>query len=237
LGIVFPYARICSTTFVTLVIMSRITVGLVEDNPTIAASMWEKLSLSEDIDLMLRAINGKDLFKQLPKTGVPQVFLMDIEMAEMDGITTTRLLKEKHPNVKILILTMFDDDSKLFEAIKAGASGYLLKDEKAHKIINAITEVLDGGAPMSPVMASKALELLRQGSNDLQIQSVCKSAELTLRENEILEWLVRGLNVRQISEKLFVSDKTIRKHLEHIYQKLQVKGSREAVAKVIGRRV
>jgi len=215
--------------------MPKINVGLVEDNPTIAAGIWEKLSLSDDIQLVLKAVNGKDLFKQLNKIAVPDVFLMDIEMAEMDGITTTRLLKEKYPEVKILILTMFDDDNKLFEAIKAGASGYLLKDEKTHKIINAITEVLEGGAPMSPIMASKTLDLLRQGSNDLHIQSVSKSAELTLRENEILEWLVRGLNVRNISEKLFVSDKTIRKHLEHIYQKLQVKGCREAVAKVIGR--
>lgn len=215
--------------------MPKISVGLVEDNPTIATDIWEKLSLSEDIDLVLRAINGKDLFKQLSRLTVPEVFLMDIEMAEMDGITTTRLLKEKYPSVKILILTMFDDELKLFDAIKAGASGYLLKDERTHKIINAISEVLEGGAPMSPLMAAKTLDLLRQGSNDMQIQSVCKSAELTLRENEILEWLVRGLNVRQISEKLFVSDKTIRKHLEHIYQKLQVKGSREAVAKVIGK--
>lgn len=215
--------------------MPKISVGLVEDNPTIAADIWEKLSLSEDIELVLRAINGKDLFKQLNSKAVPEVFLMDIEMAEMDGITTTRLLKEKHPSVKILILTMFDDDTKLFEAIKAGASGYLLKDERTHKIINAISEVLEGGAPMSPLMAAKTLDLLRQGSSDMHIQSVSKSAELTTRENEILEWLVRGLNVRQISEKLFVSDKTIRKHLEHIYQKLQVKGSREAVAKVIGK--
>ena len=215
--------------------MPKISIGLVEDNPTIASDLWEKLSLSEDIELTLKAINGKDLFKKLNHTALPEVFLMDIEMAEMDGITTTRLLKEKYPSVKILILTMFDDDAKLFEAIKAGASGYLLKDEKPHKIINAISEVLEGGAPMSPLMAAKTLDLLRQGSNDIQIQSVSKSAELTLRENEILEWLVRGLNVRQISEKLFVSDKTIRKHLEHIYQKLQVRGSREAVAKVIGR--
>lgn len=215
--------------------MPRITVGLVEDNPTIATGIWDKLSLSEDIQLVLRAINGKDLFKQLRNTEVPEVFLMDIEMSEMDGICTTRMLKEKFPAVKILILTMFDDDSKLFEAIKAGASGYLLKDEKTHKIINAITEVLDGGAPMSPLMASKALDLLRQGSNNLQIQSVSKNAELTQRENEILECLVRGLNVRQISEQLFVSDKTIRKHLEHIYQKLQVKSSREAMAKVMGK--
>lgn len=215
--------------------MSKITVGLVEDNPTIACGIWDKLSLSEDITLVLRAINGKDLFRQLHKVQVPQVFLMDIEMAEMDGICTTRLLKEKYPDVKILILTMFDDDTKLFEAIKAGASGYLLKDEKTHKIINAITEVLEGGAPMSPLMATKTLDLLRQGSNDIQLQSVSKSAELTVRENEILECLIRGLNVKQISEKLFVSDKTIRKHLEHIYQKLQVKSSREAMAKVMGK--
>ena len=215
--------------------MTKIKVGLVEDNPTIARDIWEKLSLSDDIELVLRASNGKDLFRQLLRTEVPDVFLMDIEMAEMDGVTTTRLLKEKYPHVKILILTIFDDDSKLFEAIKAGASGYLLKEEKTHLLINAITDVLEGGAPMSPIMASKALDLLRQGSGDLQIQSVSRSAELTLRENEVMEWLVRGLNVREISEKLFVSNKTIRKHLEHIYQKLHVKGSGEAVAKVIGR--
>ncbi|MPR36055.1 response regulator [Salmonirosea aquatica] len=215
--------------------MTKIKVGLVEDNPTISRDIWEKLSLSDDIELVLRAVNGKDLFKQLLRTEVPDVFLMDIEMAEMDGVTTTRLLKEKYPHVKILILTIFDDDSKLFEAIKAGASGYLLKEEKTHILINAITDVLEGGAPMSPIMASKALDLLRQGSGDLQIQSVSRSAELTLRENEVMEWLVRGLNVREISEKLFVSNKTVRKHLEHIYQKLHVKGSGEAVAKVIGR--
>lgn len=215
--------------------MSKIKVGLVDDNPTISRDIWEKLSLSDDIDLVLRAINGKDLFKQLLRKEVPDVFLMDIEMAEMDGVTTTRLLKQKYPHVKILILTIFDDDSKLFEAIKAGASGYLLKEEKAHVIINAITDVLEGGAPMSPIMASKALDLLRHGSGDLQIQSVSRSAELTLRENEVMEWLVRGLNVRDISEKLFVSNKTVRKHLEHIYQKLHVRGSGEAVAKVIGR--
>jgi len=215
--------------------MSKIKVGLVEDNPTISRDIWEKLSLSDDIELVLRATNGKDLFKQLLRTVVPDVFLMDIEMAEMDGVTTTRLLKEKYPHVKILILTIFDDDSKLFEAIKAGASGYLLKEEKTHIIINAITDVLEGGAPMSPIMASKALDLLRQGSSDFQIQSVSRSADLTMRENEVMEWLVRGLNVREISEKLFVSNKTIRKHLEHIYQKLHVKGSGQAVAKVIGR--
>ncbi|WP_373511896.1 response regulator [Persicitalea sp.] len=214
--------------------MSKIKVGLVEDNPIISRDIWEKLSLSDDIELVLRAVNGKDLFKQLMRTEVPEVFLMDIEMAEMDGVTTTRLLKKKHPQVKILILTVFDDDSKLFEAIKAGASGYLLKEEKTHIIINAITDVLEGGAPMSPIMAAKALDLLRQGSNDLHIQSVSRSADLTLRETEVMEWLVRGLNVRDISEKLFVSNKTVRKHLEHIYQKLHVKGSGEAVAKAIG---
>ncbi|MCF2502704.1 response regulator transcription factor [Dyadobacter sp. CY107] len=217
--------------------MPKISVGLVEDNPTIAADIWEKLSLSEDIHMVLRAVNGKDLFKQLNSIPTPEVFLMDIEMPEMDGISTTRLLKQKYPAAKILILTMFDNEVKLFEAIKAGASGYLLKDEKPYKIINAITEILDGGAPMSPLMASKALNLLKHGSNDIHIKSVSKSAELTIRESEILEWIVSGLHVRQISEKLFVSDKTIRKHLEHIYQKLQVKSSGEAVAKVIGRTV
>ncbi|MBU1820013.1 MAG: response regulator transcription factor, partial [Bacteroidetes bacterium] len=191
--------------------MSKIKVGLLEDNPLIARDLHEKLLLSDDVELILTASNGKDLFKKLPFYELPEVFLMDIEMPHMDGIATTRLLKEKYPQVKILILTVFDDDMKLFEAIKAGASGYMLKDEKIHKIINAITDVLEGGAPLSPLIATKALELLRQGSNDIQIQSVTRSAELTLRENEILDWLVRGLHVRDISEKLFISEKTVRK--------------------------
>ncbi len=215
--------------------MSKIKVGLVEDNPTIASSIWEKLELSDDIELTLKARNGKDLLRQLGAVQVPDVLLMDIEMAEMDGIEATKRVKMAFPGIKVIILTIFDDDLKLFEAIKAGASGYLLKDEKTHKIINAITEVQDGCSPMSPLIATKALELLRKSSHDLTLVSVTKSAELTVRETEILEWLTRGLNVRQISEKLFVSDKTVRKHLEHIYQKLQVKGSLEAVAKVTGK--
>ena len=208
--------------------MSKIKVGLVEDNPIISRDIWEKLSLSDDIELVLRAVNGKDLFKQLMRKEVPEVFLMDIEMAEMDGVTTTRHLKKKYPQVKILILTVFDDDSKLFEAIKAGASGYLLKEEKTHIIINAITDVLEGGAPMSPIMAAKALDLLRQGSSDLHIQSVSRSADLTLRETEVMEWLVRGLNVRDISEKLFVSNKTVqeapRTHLPKTSRQRQRRG-------------
>lgn len=212
--------------------MTKTTVGIVEDNPLLAQNVIDKLALSEDLKVVLQAANGKGLFVQLQHQALPDVILMDIEMAEMDGIETTREVKRLFPLAKILMLTVFDNEHKLFEAIQAGASGYLLKDEKPARLIQAISEVLEGGAPLSPQMAAKALNLLRQVPNPKPEASE-EEALLTAREKEVLEYLKLGKTVRQIAEVMFVSDKTVRKHLEHIYQKLQVKSSREAMAKLM----
>ena len=203
-----------------------ISVGIVEDNPDLAISIAEKLSLSEDIDVVLQACNGKDLLEKLRKQATPHVLLMDIEMDEMDGIAATREVKRLYPDVKVIIQTIFDDDQRLFDAILAGASGYLLKDEKPHRIIYAVFEALEGGAPLSPSMATKALKLLRSNT-----PKPLDTNALTRREMEVLQCLQKGWRVRQIADTLFVSEKTVRKHLEHIYQKLQIHDSRELIVR------
>jgi DNA-binding NarL/FixJ family response regulator len=209
----------------------HITLGLVEDQAVLADDLVEKLSLHNELRVVLTARNGVDLLDKLQQTQ-PQVLLMDIEMDQMDGIEATRHVKALYPPIKIIMLTVFDDDQKLFDAIRAGASGYLLKDTPAQKLGNAIQEVLDGGAPMSPSIASKALNLLRTTPDKpVQQRNIAEEANLTQREQEVLELLAQGLSVKQISEKLFVVEKTIRKHLEHIYEKLQVDGSRGAIIK------
>jgi DNA-binding NarL/FixJ family response regulator len=210
--------------------MPKITVGIVEDNLLLAKTITDKLALSEDLEVVIKATNGQDLLNQLENNNIPDVILMDIEMDIMDGITATYRVKSKFPSIKILMLSVYDDDQKLFEAIQAGASGYLLKDEKTSKLINAISEVFEGGASLSPSMATKALNLLRKPTE----QNINADIEcLSLREKEVLECLTEGKTIKQIADKLFVAEKTIKKHLEHIYQKLQVNSSREAMAKVM----
>ncbi len=210
----------------------RIKVGIVEDNQNLARGLAEKLSLSEELSVSFVARNGKDLLAKLEKGPVPDVVLMDIEMDEMDGIAATREVRRIYPSVRVVMQTVFDDEGRLFEAIQAGATGYLLKDEKPGKIISAIMEVIAGGAPLSPRMARKALELLSRKSSEVAVQT--DTQLLTKREAEILEDLQHGLRVKQIAEKLFIAEKTVRKHLEHIYEKLQVEDSRELLLR--GRR-
>lgn len=211
----------------------HITIGLVEDQRVLAQDLIEKLGLHTEINVVLVARNGVDLLDKLHQIQ-PQVLLMDIEMDQMDGIEATRQVKAFYPPIKIIMLTVFDDDQKLFDAIRAGASGYLLKDTPAQKLGNAIQDVLDGGAPMSPSIANRALNLLRTVPDTFRYsRNIAQEANLTQRETEVLVLLAQGLSVKQISEKLFVVEKTIRKHLEHIYEKLQVDGSRGAIGKFL----
>src|SRR5690606_1720748 len=148
----------------------------------------------------------------------------------MDGIEATRQVKSQYPNIKILMLTVMDDEQKLFEALQAGASGYLLKDARPHHLLNAVWDVLEGGSPLSPFLACKILAYLK-GEKPIPKPQDPANETLTKREKEVLECLKRGLVVRKISEELFISNKTVRKHLEHIYEKLQVHSLNEAIVK------
>jgi DNA-binding NarL/FixJ family response regulator len=152
---------------------------------------------------------------------------MDIQMPEMDGIKATELVKQKFPQIKIIMLTVFDDEENIFKSIMAGADGYLLKDESAENLHKGIIEIMDGGAPMSPSIAFKALKILR--SPVAASRETTFDHQLTPREIEVLEQLSKGLNYAEISDNLFISPATVRKHIENIYRKLQVRNKLEAV--------
>src|SRR5215471_20950478 len=146
----------------------KTAVALVDDKSQNRLSLAEKMKWSDDVDILFTAENGADFLdrmKHLDLAHQPKIVLMDIEMPVMNGIEAVRTATQLYPDVKFLMLTVFDDDDKIFEAIKAGASGYLLKDEKITTIIECIQEVVEiGGAPMSPRIARKAFDLLRNAS-------------------------------------------------------------------------
>lgn len=208
-----------------------IRIAFAEDNPFIEKSLIEKLSFFEELKLKYSASNGAEIVGKVTADTNIDIILMDIQMPEMNGIDATRLIKQKHPQIKIVMLTVFDDDENIFNSIQAGADGYLLKDTDPQTLFNSIKEVLDGGASMTPSIALKALNLLR---NPLKESSESKEdISLTKRETEILGQISKGLNYIEIAENLIISPATVRKHIENIYKKLQVHNKVEAVQKGI----
>lgn len=206
----------------------RIRIALVDDKQVNRTTVKEKLMPYPEVEIVLEAINGEDFLEQLSECLSdlkPQVVLMDLEMPTMDGIQTISLASPAHPEIKFIVLTVFEDNEKIFEAIKAGAHGYLLKDEKAVNIIEAITQVVElDGMPMSPIVARKAMEMLKKSSpitSETKTQSQ-PSTILSEREMDILVELATGKSYKAIGEKLFISPFTVRKHVSNIYNKLHV---------------
>jgi DNA-binding NarL/FixJ family response regulator len=201
-------------------------IAIADDKQINRTTVKEKIISFKEIELVLEAKNGHDFLEQLKALPVhrhPQVVLMDLEMPVMDGIQAISLASSAYPGIKFIVLTVFEDNEKIFEAIKAGAGGYLLKDDSAVNIIDAITNVVEyNGIPMSPAIARKAMELLKQSPVPVSKESVTVDSALSDREMEILKEMVTGKNYKTIGEKLFISPLTVRKHVAHIYEKLHV---------------
>jgi len=209
--------------------MKKIKIALAEDNQRLATAFREKLSLFNDlIDFRFYAVDGVELLKHLEQEPDVDVILMDIEMPRMDGISATAEVNKKYPKIKIVILTVFDDEDKIFRAIQAGASGYLLKDEPARMIVDGIKTIRDGGAPMSPIIAAKTLGLLRNPDSAQEPEEKL-DVSLTKREVDVLEQLSQGLDYQKIAAALFIAPATVRKHIENIYEKLHVHNKMQAV--------
>ena len=213
-----------------------VRIGLVDDKAVNRSSISDKIRQFEDLEFCFTAYNGNDCLEQLkglPFEKMPQVIFMDLEMPEMDGVQTISIARSLYPVIYFIVLTIFDDDDKIFEAIKAGAHGYLLKDENAISLHNAITNVVEnGGAPMSPAIARKALQLLSKS----EIVTATKNAEpdllnalLTEREKEILLHTINGYDAKRIAGILDISVLTIRKHIANIYQKLHVNSKAQII--------
>lgn len=210
--------------------MNKIKIAIADDNTFLLRSIAEKLSFFEHLDVKLQANNGEELLKKLSVNHNIDVVLMDIEMPVMDGIESTCLLKQKYPQIKVIMLTVFDNDENIFRSIKAGADGYLLKDVEANDLYQGIAETLKGGAAMNPSIAMKTLKLLRnpEGIENLTEQD---TIVLSSREIDVLEQLSKGLSYTAIADNLYISPSTVRKHIENIYKKLQVHSKIEAVQK------
>lgn len=208
-----------------------IKVAVAEDNDYLATSIQEKLALfSSEVKYKFRGRNGLHLLQLLGEDANIDLILMDIEMPEMNGIEAIGHVKQKYPHIKIIVLTVFDDEENIFNAIKAGADGYLLKDESPQVIIDGIKDIFQGGAPMSPAIAFKTLKLLRNPLQNLPAKSA-EDYELTKREVEVLEQLCTGLDYKSIGDNLNISSGTVRKHIENIYSKLHVNNKVEAINK------
>ncbi len=206
-------------------------IAIVDDKAGNRASLAEKIDYSGTVEVVMMACNGADYLNQLkslPPAMQPQVTLMDIDMPVMDGVEAVRLATACNSNVRYIMLTVFDDEDKLFNAIVAGADGYLLKEEKVESILSAITEVMENhGAPMSPRIARKTLQLLsgRAPAKKQRHPEHC----LSVREMEILKAFVNGMDYKDIAESLFLSHHTVRKHIANVYEKLHVTSKTQAV--------
>jgi DNA-binding NarL/FixJ family response regulator len=207
-----------------------IRVVLADDSRIMQQTIVEKLSFYPEIDLKFKADNGEDLLNRLEKNQRIDLILMDIEMPKMNGIDATFHVKQRFPQMKIIMLTVFDNDENIFRAIKAGADGYLLKETNPEELYRAINETMNGGASMTPSIALKTLRMFREPV-DFTRPAANDEVKLTTRETEVLEQLSTGIKYEQIAANLIISTGTVRKHIENIYAKLQVCNKLEAIKK------
>lgn len=210
------------------------TIALCEDNCVNRNTFLQKIQLLGNMQLIFSAINGHECLealKGMPRSKLPQVIFMDLEMPALNGIDTIRIAKTLYPSVHFIVLTVFDDDEKIFEAIKAGASGYLLKQEPAGILQEAVMNVLEyGGAPMSPAIARKSLQLMSKATLPGTAVKINKIPPMiTSREEEILKFMVKGWDAKRISAELSISVLTVRKHIANIYEKLHVQSKAEII--------
>lgn len=209
-------------------------VALAEDNSVNRNSFLQKINGLGNMQLAFVAHNGHECLEQLkgvPLVKLPQVVFMDLEMPKLDGIETIRLAKAIYPDIHFVVLTVFDDEEKIFEAIRAGASGYLLKHEPAGVLQEAVMNVLEfGGAPMSPAIARKALNLMSKSyiNSPTELNQGVPQM-ITTREEEILKHMVYGWDAKRIASALEISVLTVRKHIANIYEKLHVQSKAEVI--------
>ncbi|MCE3229601.1 MAG: DNA-binding response regulator [Bacteroidetes bacterium] len=218
-----------------------IKIAIVDDKIMQRESLGANLASGGDITVIMQARNGKDFLEKmegLSGESYPAVVLMDIDMPVMNGMQAVEIAKVKYPDINFLMFTVFDDDERIFDSIKAGAGGYLLKDEKLDNIRMAIFQLVEtGGVPMSPMIARKAMNLLMNAPKPKNSKPEdAADYNLSSRELEILKLVVDGFDSAEIAEKLYISPLTVRKHISNIYTKLHVSNKTEAVKLAVKKR-
>lgn len=204
-----------------------------EDNRELRESFVALLKLSDSIELVGAFENCMNVEKNTALLN-PDVVLMDIDMPGMSGVEGVKKIKETNPEVHVIMLTVFDDNTNIFDSICAGASGYLLKRTPPHKIVEAIFDAVSGGAPMTSSVARQVLEVFSKLNTE---KASREDYNLTEREHETLSWLVQGFSYKMIAGKMEISIDTVRAHIKKIYEKLHVHSLGEAVAKAIHQKI
>jgi DNA-binding NarL/FixJ family response regulator len=205
----------------------KINVGLIEDEIDISKGIQELINKSEGFCCNFVFATADEAIKQIPKLDL-DVVLTDIHLSGKSGIDCILALKPICPNIQFLICTSFEDSDTVFKALKAGASGYIVKTTKPSVLLDSIADVYRGGSPMSSNIARKVVQSFHQQEQINELQ------KLSPREKEILELLSKGLRYKQIADVSFISSETVRTHIYNIYQKLQVNSKMEAINKVFG---
>lgn len=205
-----------------------IKIAIAEDNELSMNLLLDKLSIYPALQPVLLASNGADLLQRMRQSGSVDMVLMDIEMPVMDGITATAMVKQEYPGVKVVIVTVYDDDASLFNAIRAGADGYILKEAGAAKIWEMVQDTMQGGAVMSPSIAMKTLQWLKELAPAPPAEHSSEKI-LTERETDILVQISKGYSNRKVAENLFISPYTVKRHIENIYQKLHTNNRIELI--------
>jgi len=217
-------------TFAKINFMPNTRVLIFDDNKRIRESLQYLFENTDGIEVCGAFAHCREVEKVLAENK-PDVVLMDIDMPEITGIEAVKRIRKGNSSISILMLTVFDDDEKVMEAIMAGASGYILKNKSLDRLVEAVRELEGGGAPMTPSIARRVLELFKE-------QKIAEVAEkedfnLTKREMEVLSGLVKGASYKMVADQLHVSYDTIHSHIRNIYKKLQVNSMSEAVAKAM----
>jgi DNA-binding NarL/FixJ family response regulator len=203
------------------------TVAIVEDNPTIRNTFRQWIEEAPEFRCVCACASAEEALVEIPRLK-PDVVLMDIHLPGESGIACTAQLKEKLPGVQIIIVTVYRNHELIFQALQAGACGYLLKRSSPEELLKAISEVRSGGAPMTGEIARMLVEAFQKKPSNSTPDD-----ELTPREDEILVLLAEGLSNKEIADKVKISYDTVRAHLRHVYEKLHVRGRTEAVKKYL----
>ena len=230
----------CLRFYSTFVVMSTLKVCIVEDNIQIQSLLEQIIQMNGEYQWLGSFSTAEEAIKKIPVLK-PNIVLTDINLGDgKSGIDCVREIKAEHPEILFMMCTVYEEDEKIFEALRAGANGYILKKTAPEKMLAAIKELSEGGAPMSSQIARKVVNAFQAKPvvQQPQAQPVATTGgitELSRREKEILEMIAKGMTYKENSELVFISQETVRKHVYHIYDKLHVNNRVEAVNKFYGR--